>query len=139
MHSKSLGKILVVEDDPDVRELLKIRLEVAGYQVFCARDGHRALDLIAAMIADVVILDIGLPLLSGIEVLKSLRTQKRYDKTPVMMLTARHSQADVQKSLLNGAQDYLTKPFDHMVLLARIARLLEGKTRKPAQTEVMFL
>lgn len=127
MPSGPKSRIFIAEDDAGILELLRVRLELAGYFTFYARSGRAAIDAIAHVGPDAVILDIGLPGLDGFEVLRSLRASPRFAQTPVLMLTARHAQCDVRKAIAGGAQDYLTKPFDDQKLLLRVARLL----RKP--------
>ena len=125
-------KVFVAEDDASVLELLRVRLELAGYHTFYARDGHRAVEAIRNVAPHVIVLDIGLPHLDGFGVLQSLRADRRFKDTPVLMLTARHAQSDVQRSLACGAQDYLTKPFDDKVFLARVGRLAGLSSNRPA-------
>lgn len=134
MAESTGAKVFIAEDDTSVLELLRIRLELAGYRTFYARDGRRAVDLIRNVEPNVVILDIGLPSLDGFGVLRSLRAQRRFKDTPVLMLTARHAESDVQLSLSYGAQDYLTKPFNDKVLLARVARLAQSEWSKSPQS-----
>ena len=123
-------KILVAEDDCAILDLLRIRLELAGYSTLYARDGMAAITEITRNVPDGVILDIGLPRRDGFEVLGAIRSNRRTWGIPVLMLTARHDSTDVQRAIANGAQDYLAKPFDDQKLLARVARLV----RKPANS-----
>ncbi len=104
--------IFVAEDDNAIRDLLRIRLEVAGYNVHFARDGQAAIDGIMNLIPNGVVLDIGLPQVDGFEVLKTIRSYKRTKDVPVLMLTARHDAQDVKRAIAAGAQDYLAKPFE---------------------------
>lgn len=134
------ARILVVEDDEPVLELLRIRLELAGYHAFYARDGHRALEAMRNIGPDAVVLDIGLPHLDGFGVLRTMKYDRRLKDIPVLMLTARHAQSDVYTALSDGARDYLTKPFDDKVLLSRVARLLaDGQARRAASSQQYFV
>ena len=127
-------KIFIAEDDDGILELLRIRLEIAGYSTFFARDGQAALAGIDKFMPDGIILDIGLPLRDGFEVLRAVRANRRLHAIPVLMLTARHDVSDVQRAIGYGAQDYLTKPFDDQKLLARVARMLRPQpTARPPQ------
>ena len=114
--------ILIVEDEPEMAGLLTRGLEEESYQVSVARDGRAALELTAAEAFDVILLDVMLPHLDGLEVAKQLR--RREEETPVLMLTARDALGDIVKGLDSGADDYLTKPFSFVELLARMRALV---------------
>lgn len=114
--------ILIVEDEPEMAGLLTRGLQEESYEVSVARDGRTALELSAAEAFDVILLDVMLPQLDGIQVAKQLR--KRETETPVLMLTARDSLPDIVKGLDAGADDYLTKPFSFVELLARMRALV---------------
>jgi DNA-binding response OmpR family regulator len=114
--------ILIVEDEPEMAELLSRGLREESYAVRVARDGRTALELSALEAFDVILLDVMLPQLDGIHVAKQLR--RRETETPVLMLTARDSLPDIVKGLDAGADDYLTKPFSFSELLARMRALV---------------
>ena len=118
-------KILVVEDQYELRNILKKRLNEAGYIVDDAKDGEEGLDLINYNDYDLIILDIMIPKLNGLDLLKHIRTEK--NATKVLLLTARDSIQDRVKGLDLGADDYLVKPFAFEELLARIRSLLRRK------------
>ena len=122
-------RIFVVEDDQQIVGLLRIRLEVAGYHVNFAYDGLTAIHGIIRERPNLVILDVGLPHADGFEVLRELRKRSELSHIPVLMLTARHSSADVHKAIIAGAQDFITKPFDHQQLLMRVAKLLSTSVK----------
>lgn len=115
-------KILVVEDDASIVRLLELELEHRGLSVRTALDGLSGLEEAERFKPDVIVLDIMLPKMDGVGVLKSLRG--RGEKTPVVMLTARDDTLDKIHSLNHGADDYLTKPFDVEELLARVGAVL---------------
>ena len=117
--------ILIVEDEPEMARLLMGGLQEEAYDVSLARDGCAALELSAVETFDVILLDLMLPKLDGLEVAKQLR--RREQETPVLMLTARDSLPDIVKGLDAGADDYLTKPFSFVELLARIRALVRRK------------
>jgi len=114
--------ILVVEDEPEMAGLLTRGLREESYEVSVARDGRTALELSAANAFDLILLDVMLPQIDGIQVAKQLR--RRETETPVLMLTARDSLSDIVKGLDAGADDYLTKPFSLTELLARMRALV---------------
>jgi CheY-like chemotaxis protein len=117
--------ILVAEDDEAIRQLVTIRLELAGFRVVSARTGFQALEQLRVVRPDGMVLDIGLPQLDGFGVLSTVRKQSR--NLPILMLTARNSTTDVQRALLLGAHDYLTKPFDDQVLITRVRRMFQPR------------
>jgi len=121
--------ILVVEDDPIIGELLKLRLEAARYRPYWAQTGEDALALIHEVRPALVLLDLGLPRIDGFQVLTEIRRQAVFARTPVVVLTARHNAADVQRALKLGANDFMAKPFDAAVLMARLAKHLAARPR----------
>src|ERR1700720_2040982 len=121
--------ILIVEDEPEMAGLLTRGLEEESYQVSLARDGRAALELSAVEAFDVILLDVMLPQMDGLEVAKQLR--RREEETPVLMLTARDALGDIVNGLDAGADDYLTKPFSFVELLARIRALQRRTAARP--------
>ncbi len=117
-------RVLVVEDDQDIADVLQRSLRMEGYEVRIAGDGLAALDEAHGFLPDVVILDLGLPRLDGIEVARELR---RDDDVPILMLTARDALEARVEGLDSGADDYLVKPFERQELLARIRALLRRR------------
>ena len=118
-------RVLVVEDDDEIALALQRSLRMEGYDVRLAEDGVDALDQAHAFLPDVVLLDLGLPKLDGIEVAKELR--KREDDVGILMLTARDGLEDRVAGLDTGADDYLVKPFERQELLARMRALLRRR------------
>ncbi len=116
-----MAKILLVEDTPDLAQVIARELEAAGYEVVRASDGLTALQLHAAHTPDLILLDWMLPKLDGLEVLRRLR---RTSAVPVLMLTARGEETDRVVGLELGADDYLTKPFSMRELIARVRAML---------------
>ena len=119
-------EILVVDDDPALRTALDRALKLEGYRVSFAHDGRQALQMMTGTSQDAVILDLGLPLMDGLEVCR--RVRERGDRTPVLMLTARDAVTDRVEGLDAGADDYLVKPFALDELLARLRALLRRST-----------
>ncbi len=118
-------RVLVVEDDPSVRETATLLLERAGLRVTAVVDGRQALEEVAAARFDLVLLDVMLPSVDGFEVCRAIR---RDSQVPIVMLTARSDTADVVAGLELGADDYLTKPFQPAELLARVRAALRRRT-----------
>jgi two-component system phosphate regulon response regulator PhoB len=117
-------RLLVVEDERDLAEMLAYNLKRAGYQVSLAHDGAEGLNLARQQVPDLVLLDIMLPAMSGIEVARQLRTDPMTSGIGIVMLTARAEETDQVAGLAIGADDYVTKPFSMKVLLARVEALL---------------
>jgi len=140
------GVLLVVDDDETNREILAHRLERKGYKAVVAESGGQALALIAQQQFDLVLLDIMMPGLSGLEVLQALRQKHVLTDLPVIMATAKDQSADVVQALQLGANDYVTKPFDFPVVLARVQTQLSlkraveqiGYLREEIQNEYNF-
>jgi DNA-binding response OmpR family regulator len=116
-------KVLVIEDDPGIIEVVSLcfQLRWSGTSVISAESGSQGLELVETESPDVVILDIGLPDMDGYSVLKEVR---RFSDVPVLMLTVRGEDTDVAKGLEMGADDYITKPFSHIELIARVQAVL---------------
>ncbi len=123
------SRILVVDDDPLIIDLLVTRLELAGYQVVAARDGHEALKRVSDFHPHAMILDVNMPGLDGFGVLRHLKSTGRIMTLPVMILTARYQASDVQEAVALGAKDFLAKPFKDNQLFLRVERLLRSTTR----------
>jgi DNA-binding response OmpR family regulator len=111
---------LVVEDEPEIADLVKFHLEREGVDVTITRSGRRALELARKSIPDLLVLDLMLPDLDGLEVCRRLKENDETKKIPVVMLTARGSEADIVAGIEMGADDYVTKPFSPRVLMARL-------------------
>src|SRR5437870_6428815 len=124
-------KILIVEDEPDIRKLVHYNLTQERFKVLEAEDGEKALKIVRQEKPDLVILDLMLPSLSGLEVCRILRERPETARLPVLMLTAKAGEADRVVGLEMGADDYLTKPFSPRELVARVRAILR---RSEAQT-----
>jgi two-component system phosphate regulon response regulator PhoB len=124
-------QILVVDDEEDILELVRYHLEREGFFVTCAISGEEALDLARSATPDLLVLDLMLPGIDGLEVARLLKTDPVSRDLPIVMLTAKGEEADVVTGLELGADDYVTKPFSPRVLIARIKAVLRRKERKP--------
>ncbi|MBI2730429.1 MAG: response regulator transcription factor [Sphingobacteriales bacterium] len=120
---KAIASVLLVEDEENLQEALKLNLEMEGYEVSSAFDGPSALKALQNEYFDLVILDIMLPEIDGITVLETLRLQ--HTALPVLILSAKNSSADRVLGLKKGADDYLTKPFNLEELLLRVQKLID--------------
>ncbi len=117
-------RVLVVEDEPDLGDLISFNLERAGYAVSLARDGIAGLSMARSEPPDLAVLDIMLPGVDGLEVARAIRTDPKTAGIPILMLTAKSQETDQIAGLETGADDYMTKPFSVKLLLARIEALL---------------
>jgi len=117
-------KILVVDDEAQLTEMVKLRLEAAGYSVSCAYDGVEGLEKAKKEKPDLIILDLMLPKMDGYKVCGLLKNDARYNKIPIVMFTARAQEEDIGLGRELGAEAYVTKPFDHKILLGKIRELL---------------
>lgn len=118
-------RVLMVEDEEDTASLLRFLLERASYQVIHAKDGRQAQELADTMAPpDIVLLDVMLPFLSGLQVLTYIRSREAWTKVPIVMLTADGSEHDIKRALEHGANDYMLKPFNPRELTSRLKRFL---------------
>ena len=131
-------RILVVDDEPDVIKVIAMsfRMQQPAWEVISAQDGPESLELLEQEHPDVVLLDVGLPEMNGFEVLKSIR---RFSDVPVIMLTVRDDELSKVQGLELGADDYVTKPFGHLELLARVRAVLRRAQSLPLAHEQPFL
>ncbi len=120
-------KILVVDDEEDILELLKFKLSREGYQVTCAASGEEALSCVRLETPHLIVLDLMLPGIDGIEVTRELKNDPDTKDIPIVMLTAKGEEADIVTGLELGADDYITKPFSPRILLARVRAVLRRK------------
>ncbi|MBU0694384.1 MAG: response regulator [Candidatus Omnitrophica bacterium] len=123
-------RILLVDDEIELVEMVKMRLEAGGYEVITAYDGQEALNKAKRVKPDLIILDIMLPKMDGYKVCGLLKADIRYSKIPIIMFSAKAQEEDMKLGEEVGAQSYVTKPFEPQVLLSKITELLkqsEGK------------
>ena len=119
--------ILVVEDEEDILALLHFNLIKAGYDADCASHGEEALRSVAAKKPDLILLDLMLPGIDGMEICRRLRQEEATNEIPIIMLTARGEEEDIIRGLELGADDYVTKPFSIKILLARVQTVLRRR------------
>jgi two-component system phosphate regulon response regulator PhoB len=134
MGTMANESILVVEDEDDIRELLGYNLVKEGFRAVLAASGEEALKAVRASLPDLVLLDLMLPGLDGLEVCRTLKQEPHTRNLPIVMLTAKGEEADIVAGLELGADDYVTKPFSLRVLLARLRAVLRRR-RVPRPSE----
>lgn len=117
-------RVLVVEDEEDIAELVRYNLEAAGFSVSLATTGEQGLAMASRDLPDLVLLDLMLPSIDGLEVCRRLRSSATTASTPIIMVTARGEESDVVRGLEMGADDYVAKPFSPRVLIARVQSVL---------------
>ncbi len=125
-----MGKILIVEDEANIRQLVRYNLEMEGYQVLEAPDGLQGLKLATAEKPDLLLLDLMLPQLDGLEVCRNLKGNPATSALPIIMLTAKSEEIDKVIGLELGADDYMTKPFSPRELVARIKAVLRRSQKE---------
>jgi two-component system phosphate regulon response regulator PhoB len=121
--------ILVVDDEEDILELVRYNLQREGYQVLCSASGEKALEQIKSQTIDLMVLDLMLTGIDGLEVARRLKQKDAYKNIPIVMLSAKGEEADIVTGLELGADDYVTKPFSPRILIARIKAVL--RRQKP--------
>jgi DNA-binding response OmpR family regulator len=136
-HPTAPGRILIVDDNESNRDMLSRRLQHQGYDVCIADSGHRALTLLGTQAVDLILLDVMMPEMDGHDVLKELKADSRWRDIPVIMISALDEIESVVRCIERGAEDYLPKPFDPVLLRARIGACLEKK--KLRDQEVLYL
>ena len=127
----SRTRILIVEDDPIILDLITTRLDIAGYDTYFARDGFEGLARLHELRPSALVLDLNMPRLDGFGLLRKMRLEGL--NTPTMVLTARNQPDDVQRAIALGARDFLAKPFKDEQLLQRVGRLLRKAPSRPAK------
>lgn len=119
-----MSLIFLVDDDPDVRELVEYKLVQSGHEVLCASNGQDALRLVPGAKPELLLLDVMMPGISGFDVLEQLRANEATRLLPIIMLTARAQDSDTQRGFTLGANDYVFKPFSPRELMNRVDRQL---------------
>ena len=130
-------QVLVIDDEKDILKLLQYNLEREGYTVFLAKTGEEGLEAVKAKKPDLVLLDLMLPGMDGLEVCKILRANQETRQVPILMLTAKSSEIDQVLGLELGATDYISKPFSVKVLLARVKNAFRNQENKKEETRVL--
>jgi len=126
-----MTRVLIVDDDKVIQQLIEVNLELEGYETARASDGEEALDQVRVFKPEVIILDVMMPKMDGREVCKRIKADPTTRAIPIVFLSARAQEMDVQSGLELGASAYMTKPFDPVDLLDVIERVLAGETVVP--------
>ena len=124
-----MARILVVEDEPRSFKLLEFRLKSLGHEVLGAVDGGKALEAASKENPNLILLDIMMPVIDGLQVLRKLKSQDETKIIPVIMVTARSQEKDIVDGLEAGAVDFITKPFSFAELIARVNRALASRSQ----------
>jgi DNA-binding response OmpR family regulator len=134
-------QIVVIEDEPDILEVLCYNLKREGYQVFESLDGREGLTLIEQKLPDIVILDLMLPGIDGLEICRKLKSNPRTEHIPIIMVTAKGEESDVVLGLGVGADDYIPKPFSPKELIARVKAVLRRgvKSEQSANKDRIYI
>ncbi|MEY2448999.1 MAG: hypothetical protein QOH79_2475 [Acidimicrobiaceae bacterium] len=122
--------MLVVDDDPVILKLLEVNFEMEGFTVLVARDGEEGIEVARADQPDLIVSDIMMPKVSGLELVSALKADPSTSEIPIILLSAKAQNADVRSGLDAGADDYVTKPFEPLDLVDRVNRLLEARASK---------
>ncbi len=129
-----MTKILIAEDEPDIRDLIMFTLRFGGYEVVSAVNGEEAVSLAKQEIPDLIILDVRMPRMTGYEACAAIKTDGRLKDIPVIFLSAKGQESEIQAGLQVGATEYLLKPFAPFQLTERIKEVL-GKIGKPPEMQ----
>lgn len=127
-------KVLVVEDEANLREILKFNLEKEGYLTEAAMDANEALIFLDEFMPDIILLDLMLPGLKGIQFLKLIKENPKYKHIPIVVVSAKNSESDIVNALESGADDYITKPFSIKILLTKLKIILKRQTILESKT-----
>jgi DNA-binding response OmpR family regulator len=117
-------RILIIDDDPDLREIVELKLSISGFETHTETDGEAGLGAALRTAPDLVLVDWMMPKMTGLEVCQAMRSAEATRRTPIILLTAKAQVADVERGFAAGADDYLVKPFSPTELLARITAVL---------------
>ncbi|HEY5141637.1 MAG TPA: response regulator transcription factor [Methylococcales bacterium] len=129
--------VLVVDDEEDIRELVEYNLAKEGYQVLCAATGEAGLSIAKNKLPDLIVLDLMLPGIDGLEVCKALKANSKTGQIPILMLTAKVEDSDIVTGLEVGADDYIAKPFSPKVLVARIRSVFRRKAVQVSEEQTV--
>jgi len=134
----AVKKILIVEDDKDIHELIAYNLRQEGYEILSSYSGEKGLEKAISERPDLILLDIMLPVINGLDVCRELKSNDKTAHIPIVMLTAKNEDVDIITGLELGADDYITKPFSLRVLIARIRAILRrGRLSKGTESKII--
>jgi two-component system phosphate regulon response regulator PhoB len=130
--------IVVIEDEEDIRELIRYNLDKEGFRVLAANSGEEGLELVMNSMPDLIVLDLMLPGIDGLQVCRQLKAEPKTKNIPIMMVTARGEEPDVVSGLELGAEDYVSKPFSPKVLVARVKTVLRRSQAGEADPQAIL-
>ena len=125
----AMKKLLIIEDDHSLASVVEYNFSNSGYDVFCARDGQDGINQARSIMPDIILLDLMIPVIDGIEVCRQLRAESTTQETPIIMVTAKSEEVDQLIGFSVGADDYVIKPFSVRVLMEKVKTLLRRHTR----------
>jgi len=125
--------VLVVDDDPVILKLLEVNFEMEGFTVLLAHDGEEGVALTRSERPDIVVSDVMMPKMSGLELVEELKSDPDTSSIPIILLTAKAQMADLRAGVDAGADDYITKPFEPLELVHRVNRLIEPKAPRTSR------
>jgi len=125
----AMKKLLIIEDDHSLASVVEYNFSNSGYDVFCARDGQDGINQARSIMPDIILLDLMIPVIDGIEVCRQLRAESTTRETPIIMVTAKSEEVDQLIGFSVGADDYVIKPFSVRVLMEKVKTLLRRHTR----------
>jgi CheY-like chemotaxis protein len=131
MSAMAAGTVLVVDDDPVIQRLLRINFEMEGYQVLLAGDGPAGLNQVRSARPDVVVIDVMMPGMDGLDLTAAIKSDPAISHLPVLLLSAKAQDADIRAGEASGADAYVTKPFEPLELLGRVAELVTASKGRP--------
>ena len=123
------NKLLIIEDDRSLADVVEYNFSQSGYEVFCARDGQDGINQARSRLPDIILLDLMIPVIDGIEVCRQLRAESATRETPIIMVTAKSEEVDQLIGFSVGADDYVIKPFSVRVLLEKVKTVLRRHAR----------
>ena len=136
---KKAYTVLVIEDEPDISELIEYNLSQSGYRIIISNNGEKGLEVSRKHLPDLILLDLMLPGIHGIDVCRVLKNDKETSNISIIMLTALGQEEDIIKGLETGADDYVTKPFSFSVLKARIESVLRRSNKEINENETVSI
>lgn len=131
------AKILVIEDEKDILDIIEFNLEKEGYKVKCVESGEEGLKHAREKIPDIILLDLMLPGIDGLDVCRVLKNDSKTRHIPIIMITAKSEESDIVSGLEMGADDYITKPFSPKVLLARVKAVLRKVSMASGESDII--
>lgn len=125
-----MAKILIAEDEPDIRELIELSLGYGGYEVAAARDGQEAVEMALKDSYDLIMMDVRMPRMTGYEACRALKKRPEFSKIPIIFVSARGQDKDIKEGMAAGATAYIVKPFEPEQLLQKVKEILAEASKR---------